>query len=159
VYWSDEGVQRTDLLERVVAYLAEHRWGQTVDSGWSNWDVEIYCHPWTVVQVCTAQEDHGGNKHLIRVRSRLRPSGSSKVLAMIGLCAFGVVVLSQVWQFALVVGLVFAMLALLWWRGARRATQALAVFDAVADQLGLIRCSPDSGRPSERGNLPSGESR
>ena len=52
----ENGGDRTLLLQRVTAFLNEHGWGKTLDSGWSNWDLEVYCHPWTVVQVCTAQE-------------------------------------------------------------------------------------------------------
>src|SRR5262249_61278331 len=80
-YWTEGGYARTELLALVIAYLNENGWGKTIDSGWSDWDVEIYCHPWTVVQACTAQEDHGSGKRLIRVRFRLRPSGYLKVLA------------------------------------------------------------------------------
>ena len=50
-YWSEKGCERLQLLSCVVLYLNEHRWGKTLDTGWDDWDVEIYCHPWTVVQV------------------------------------------------------------------------------------------------------------
>jgi GT2 family glycosyltransferase len=151
-YWSEEGAERTDLLERVVAYLDDHHWGRTIDSGWSNWDLEIYCHAWTVLQVCTAQEDHGGDRHLIRVRFRLRPGGYMKALAITAICGSGALALLQGWPFALVAAVVVGILALIWRRGARRASQALAVFDATADQLGLIRCGSESGRQGEPGS-------
>jgi glycosyltransferase involved in cell wall biosynthesis len=144
-YWSEAGAERTEFLAQVVAYLAEHRWGRSVDSGWSDWDLEVYCHPWTVVQVCTAQEEHGGKKHLIRVRYRLRPSGYMKALAITGVSGIAVVALLQAWPFAIGVGLIFPVLFLLWWRGARRASYAVAGFDAVAERLGLIRCGRESG--------------
>src|SRR5205823_10374538 len=54
-YWSADGYSRTELLALLIAYLTEKRWGKTVDSGWEDWDVEIYCHPWTVVQLSTVQ--------------------------------------------------------------------------------------------------------
>src|SRR5262249_38404482 len=79
-YWTEGGYERTELLALVIAYLDENGWGKAIDSGWSDWDGEIYCHAWTVVQACTAQEDHGSGKRLIRVRFRLRPSGYLKVL-------------------------------------------------------------------------------
>src|SRR5207247_5580167 len=88
-YWSEEARDRTELLEWVIAYLNEHGWGKTIDSGWENWDLEIYCHPWTVVQVCTAQEIHGSRQRLIRVRYRLRPSGYTKLLGFAALSAAG----------------------------------------------------------------------
>ena len=42
VYWSEEGCERTALLSLVVGYLNEHGWGKTIDSGWEDWDLEVY---------------------------------------------------------------------------------------------------------------------
>ena len=79
-YWSEEGV-RPDRAAGAGRRLPDRApLGQGDRLGWSDWDLEVYCHPWTVVQVCTAQEDHGGGKRLIRVRYRLRPSGYMKAL-------------------------------------------------------------------------------
>jgi hypothetical protein len=41
-YWSEEGRDRTELLAEVVTYLNARRWGKTIDSGWADWDLEIY---------------------------------------------------------------------------------------------------------------------
>src|SRR5262249_46974287 len=131
----------------VIAYLNERGWGKTVDSGWSDWDVEIYCHPWTIVRVSTAQEDHGSGKHLIRVRYRLRPAGYTKALFGLGLLTSGAGLAWLAWPLALAAGLFLALCGVIWWRGTRRASQALALFDALGKDLGLIRCTPagDSG--------------
>jgi hypothetical protein len=48
-FWSEEGVGRTELLGVFIAYLIENRWGKVIDSGWSDWDVEVHCHPWTIL--------------------------------------------------------------------------------------------------------------
>ena len=58
-FWTEQGCERTELLGS-IAYMNERGWGKTLDSGWEEWDLEVHCHPWTVLQVCTAQEDHGG---------------------------------------------------------------------------------------------------
>jgi GT2 family glycosyltransferase len=158
-YWTEEGYERTELLGLVIAYLNERGWGKTVDSGWSDCDVEIYCHPWTVVQVTTAQEEHGGNKRLIRVRYRLCLAGYTRVLAGLGLFqGLGAVGL-QAWPLAAVAGGLLALCGLLWWRGTARAAQAMAVFDFLGKSLGLIACEPP--RPaaaagwSPEGSLPA----
>src|SRR5205823_2039150 len=70
-YWSEQGVERTDLLGLAVAYLDEYRWGKVIDSGWSDWDLEVYCDRWTIIRVYSAQEEHGSGKRLIRVRFRM----------------------------------------------------------------------------------------
>jgi GT2 family glycosyltransferase len=140
-YWSENGLGRLQLLGLVIHYLNEHRWGRALDSGWSDWDLEVYCHPWTVVRVFTTQEDHGSNRHLVRVRFRLRPSGYLGALG--GLAALaGATACFGVWEAAVVAaGLLGGCLGL-WWRGTSRARQVLALFDHWADQLGLFRCDP-----------------
>ena len=67
-YWTEEWRDRTELLNTVVEYLTEHRWGRAIDSGWSDWDLEVSGDRWTLLRVRTAQEEHGGGRRLIRVR-------------------------------------------------------------------------------------------
>jgi hypothetical protein len=144
-YWSEEGRQRTELLARVVAYLNERAWGRTIDSGWADWDLEVYCDPWTVVQVCTTQEDHGGRRHLLRVRYRLRPSGYTKALGAAALLAGLLAAAFWAWPPAAGAGVLLGAGLALWWRGTRRAAHAVAVFDALACDLGLIPCAGSDG--------------
>ncbi len=141
-YWSERGIERLQLLGRVILYLNEHRWGKTLDSGWDDWDLEMYCHPWTVLQVSTADENHGDGRFMIRVRYRLRPSGYWKLLAFTGTVAAGVAAAGLFWPAAAVAATCAAACAGLWWLGTFRASQALAVFDLWADECGLHRCAP-----------------
>ncbi len=139
-YWNEEGVERLQLLASVIRYLDEHRWGKTLDSGWDDWDLEIYCHPWTVVQVSTAEENHGNNRYLVRVRCRLRPSGYWNLLAAAGIIAAALAGAFAFWPAAVAAGVLFAGCAGLWWHGTRRASRALAVLDHWANELHLHRC-------------------
>jgi hypothetical protein len=152
-YWSEQWHDRSQLLSAVVAYLTERRWAKAIDPGWSDWDVVVYCHPWTEVAACTVQEDHGGGRRLIRARFRLRLRnwarlvGAAALLAAAGVAAW----LSP----AAGGGIAACLLALgagVWCRGARRAARAVAVFDRAAGKLGLIRCEPkkERARPEER---------
>jgi len=147
-FWSETGNDRTELLHQVISYLDKRGWGKTIDSGWSDWDLEIYCHPWTIVQITTAQEEHGGQKHLLRVRFCLRPSSYLKALGSLALLsAFIAVGLFVEWPapfgaalflIAAVGGAALCFAA--WWRGTFRASQAVAVVDAMAADMGLIPC-------------------
>jgi hypothetical protein len=139
-YWTEEGYDRTELLGLVIGYLNEHGWGKTVDSGWQDWDLEIYCHPWTVVQVCTVQEEHGGGKRLIRIRYRLRGTGFTKTLVAAAFVLAGLAVFWQDWFSAAGAGLFLAAWVGVWWRGTRRAAEAATVVDAKAKDLRLIPC-------------------
>src|SRR5262249_31612597 len=119
-------------------------WGKTIDSGWQDWDVEIHCHPWTVVQVATAQENHGSKKRLIKVRYNLRLSSTTRLLGVLGVLAAGTAALLVGWEAAAALGALppFALGA--WWLGTRRASRAVALFDGVAGSLQLIRCDANA---------------
>jgi GT2 family glycosyltransferase len=139
VYWSEGGARRLQLLGCVIRYLNEHRWGRAIDSGWSDWDLEIYCHPWTIVRVFTVEEDHGSGRHLIRIRYRLWPSGY--VTALVCLAALGVAAaLFWPWPAGAVTALSLVGFLTMWGRGVSRAAQVLALFDRWADDLGMVRC-------------------
>jgi hypothetical protein len=152
-YWTEEGATRLELLGMVVAYLNEHRWGKTIDTGWRNWDLEIYCHPWTVVQVCTVQEEHGGEKRMIQARFRLRTSGYTRLLIGGAWVSAIIAAVFQVWPSAVAAGLFGAAALGAWVRGVYRAGQAVHVFDIVARQLGCIRCDAAAGPAKEAGAI------
>ncbi|CAN5222834.1 hypothetical protein BH11PLA2_BH11PLA2_17560 [soil metagenome] len=166
-YWSEAGVGRFELLHGVVKYLGENRWGKTLDSGWADWDLQVHCHPWTVVELRTAQEDHGGNHHLTRVNFRLRPSAYLNLLGITGAVAAGIAlsyglvgtVEPWVWSATAFASLCAIAGVVFWISGARRASQVLAVVDREATTLGLFRFSPNAPAPGtpkllRRGLLP-----
>src|SRR5262249_20856979 len=142
-YWSEGACERTELLGLFIAYLIEHRWGTTIDSGWSRWDVEVHYHPWTLLQVYTTEENHGGDRRLIRVRYRVRLTELSRV---VGILAGGALLVSAGLQ-PVVGGVAAALCGLLavagWWRGRRLAAQAIRSFDRLACSMGLVRCDAD----------------
>src|SRR5262249_38903115 len=138
-YWSDGAGNRLELLRKVTACLAQYRWGQVVDAGWSDWDLEVYCHPhpWTVVRGCTAQEEHGSGRRLIRVRFTLRMTtyGRGLIWAALvaGACSWSLGIPALIASaVAFVAGLE------LWRRGTLQAAYVVGVFDLVAKQLGWI---------------------
>jgi len=134
-YWNERGQGRLALLRQVIHHLDAHRWGKTLDSGWSAWDLEIHCHRWTVVQAVTAEEDHGGGKRLIRVRYRLRPGGSLAAAGAVVSLAGALAACLRLWPAAAVSAGLLATALLLWWRGTRAAERAAAIFDRAAADL------------------------
>jgi GT2 family glycosyltransferase len=139
-YWTEDGSGRIELLGMVVAYLNEHRWGKTIEAGWRDWDLEVYCHPWTVVQVCTVQEEHGSGKRLIQARFRLRASGYTRLVVVVTCCTAIIAAVFQLWPATIAAVVLGLTAAGAWVRGVYRAGQAVQVFDIVARQLGLARC-------------------
>jgi len=142
-YWSEGACERTELLGLFIAYLIEHRWGTTIDSGWSAWDVEVHYHPWTLLQIYTTEENHGGDKLLIRVRYRMRLTELARVVGV--LATASVLVLAGLHVLAGGVAAALAGVFLLgaWWRGRRLAAHAIRGFDGLAGSMGLIRCGAD----------------
>jgi GT2 family glycosyltransferase len=149
-YWNENACDRLQYLGLVILYLDERRWGKTVDSGWSAWDLEVYCHPWTVLQISTAEEDHGSARRLIRIRYRLRTSGYTRALAGLGMLATVLGAGLVFWPAAAAGGGLLGLCFGLWWRGTRRAAHAIAALDWLAAELGMVRCPPEP-RPARPG--------
>jgi GT2 family glycosyltransferase len=72
-FWNENGVGREQLLSEVLSLLETEGWRYSTDTGWKNWDVQIYGNFWWIVRLRTVTEYHGGPKCLTRVRLRLRP--------------------------------------------------------------------------------------
>src|SRR6266850_1144530 len=71
-YWSEEGKDRHHLLGAIFALLNEEDWRYSTDTGWNEWDIQIYGNFWWSVVLQTVTEYHGGAKCLTRVRLRSR---------------------------------------------------------------------------------------
>jgi hypothetical protein len=143
-YWSEEGKDRTELLDQVVHYFAERNWGKTFHTPWSAADLQISCHPWTVLSVTTVQEAHARGARLIRARYRLGPTNFTKLVTFVGFLGA-----AAMGHFSYVVASVsaIALAAVLmrsWRRGRTLAIQAIAVFDGLARRQGLIACDDRS---------------
>jgi hypothetical protein len=138
-YWTEDGCERTALLQVFVAHLLEHRWGTTLDSGWSAWDVEVSAHPWTRLQLCTAEENHGGTRRLIRTRYRLRWTPFARAVGLAGAAACVLMGLVSPLAAAVAGGLCLVLLSILWNRGLQLGSRAIASLDPLAEHLGLTR--------------------
>jgi hypothetical protein len=148
LFWTNHGCDRTELLKEAIACLAKHRWGSMVGAGWSNWDLEIDGHSGTIVQVHTVQENHGGNQRLIRVQFRLRPRTFifplCTALTALSLASTAV----SAWT-APVTVVWLGFLTITWWRATRLGGQIVALFQRVADELGLVQC------PTQQQSVPA----
>lgn len=139
-YWGESWGERPEVVKRTVQELVECHWGVTLDTGWADWDAEIFGHPWTCVRVTSVQEEHGAGKRLVRLRYRFGPTwlGWTVLAAMAATVAFAAAFEPAV---APALGGV-AMLAVLWTagRGGRLAARIRDAFDRNARALGLIPC-------------------
>jgi cellulose synthase/poly-beta-1,6-N-acetylglucosamine synthase-like glycosyltransferase len=69
-YWSRSGVNRLEFLARILARLEKRGWQFRVDTGWSDFDVEIFGSRWASLQLATVAEPHPGGKLMLRCRLR-----------------------------------------------------------------------------------------
>lgn len=141
-YWDEAGRERIELLDRVSPRLARLRWAVRVDSGWSNWDFEVHCQPWTVVRICTAQEDHEGGRRLIRLRYRLRPSGYARMIGAVGLATTPLVAAISLPIAGAIAAVLLACGLIAWRGGSGRAARVTRLIDETAGDMGMIPC-PD----------------
>jgi GT2 family glycosyltransferase len=148
-YWTELGHQRTELLGLVIARVDELRWGRVIDSGWNDWDLRLFCHPWTSVQITTAQEHHGGNRFLILVSYHLRLREHTKAFTIAGLALAVISGFFSWWAPLVGSGLLCAYLLRIWWRGVHLGSQAVAVVDQMAGALDLMIC-PANEKPKRR---------
>jgi len=72
IFWSEEGRDRHHLLGAMFQLLEEEGWRYSTDTGWNEWDIQIYGNFWWSVALQTVTEYHGGAKCLTRVRLRTR---------------------------------------------------------------------------------------
>jgi glycosyltransferase involved in cell wall biosynthesis len=72
VYWSEEGKDRHHLLGAIFQLLEEEGWRYSSDTGWNEWDIQIYGNFWWSITLQTVTEYHGGPKCLTRVRLSYR---------------------------------------------------------------------------------------
>ncbi|MDD4932157.1 MAG: glycosyltransferase [Methylacidiphilaceae bacterium] len=72
--WSESGAERIELLDRIQSVLAENRYCYALDSGWEDWDIQVFAGPWWSVRLRTSIEVYPQGKRLLRVGIFLQPS-------------------------------------------------------------------------------------
>jgi uncharacterized membrane protein len=162
-YWSENGLGRQDLLDRLVAELNEQRWSKTIDTGWERWDLEVFCHPCAVARIATVQEEHGEGKRLIRIGFQAHASGYVNAACLLGvvLTVLGILTINAP---AAVVGVLILLLGTIgFWRGTRHAASLASHVNSLAASIGWVACSkqepsPLRARPAERPVSPNAPS-
>ena len=72
--WSETGVGRETLLERLLAFVGEQGWFPRLDPGWAPKDVRFYGDRWCKADLVTVTENHGSEKRLTRLRLEMKPT-------------------------------------------------------------------------------------
>ena len=83
VYWSEEGKDRHHLLGAIFQLLEEEGWRYSSDTGWNEWDIQIYGNFWWSIVLQTVTEYHGGPKCLTRVKLRYQRVPTTVVVNLV----------------------------------------------------------------------------
>lgn len=139
VYWSEEGKDRNQLLGSVLAVLEEEGWRYSTDTGWNEWDIQIYGNFWWSIVLQTVTEYHGGLKCLSRAALRYRFVTTTVIinLALLSFLIYRQLNRSHLDLWFLIPYLCFVIFLAV---RARRLKQRVAeVIDLAARRIGLQR--------------------
>jgi glycosyltransferase involved in cell wall biosynthesis len=79
-FWNETGQGRERLLSEIFALLETEGWRYSSDTGWKDWDIQIYGNQFWSILVRTVTEYHGGPKCLTRVRLKYRAVATTVVV-------------------------------------------------------------------------------
>jgi glycosyltransferase involved in cell wall biosynthesis len=145
-YWSEDGKDRHHLLSAIFQLLEEEGWRYSTDSGWNEWDVQIYGNFWWSVTLQTVTEYHGGPKCLTRLKLRSRLVTTTVITNLIALSALMYRQLNGVhldWPLFIPYGLFLLFLAN---RAHALKRRVAELIDLAAYRAGLQRI-PRKGQP------------
>jgi hypothetical protein len=137
-YWNeDTGKGREALLPAVIESLERENWSYSMDTGWKDWDVQVYGSVWWGIELLTVTEYHGGPKALTRVRLKTHMVATTLLVnvALLGILAYRQLHMTS-WDFWLQIPYLIFAFAL--FRQARRLKRRVAeLVGAAAQRVGL----------------------
>jgi hypothetical protein len=136
-FWSEQGRDRHYLLGATFQLLDEEGWRYSTDSGWNEWDIQIYGNFWWSIALQTVTEYHGGGKCLTRVRLRSRLVTTTVIISLIALSILIYRELNasrlDLWS----IGAYVIFLLFLWTRARALKSRVAELVDAAALRAGL----------------------
>ncbi|MBM3857165.1 MAG: glycosyltransferase [Verrucomicrobia bacterium] len=82
-FWNEEGKGRETLLQGIIAALEDEGWSYSLDTGWKEWDIQIYGSFWWGIRLRSVTEYHGGPKCLTRVGLSTRMVATTVLVNML----------------------------------------------------------------------------
>jgi glycosyltransferase involved in cell wall biosynthesis len=135
-YWN-RSQGRLPLLDQIKQEVREAGWRTRLDSGWHDWDMEIYGSRYVKVRLTTATEDHSANGMLTRVRVQMRQSRFGQVF-MVGTMVLACLLLVHLWPFSRPA----VLIPVAWWamylvNRRRVSAPVLGLIDHAAERAGF----------------------
>ena len=139
VYWSEEGVERNALLKSIFELLEREGWSYSADTGWKEWDIQIYGNFWWSITLQTVTEYHGGAKCLTRAGLRYRFVPTTILINTVYLSLIAYHALQTGHLHYWVLGLYFVFVLFLAVRAQRLRSRVAEIVDLAAHRAGLQR--------------------
>jgi glycosyltransferase involved in cell wall biosynthesis len=147
-FWNETGLGREKLLEEIFSLLETEDWRYSADTGWKDWDVQIYGNQWWSIKLSTVTEYHGGPKCLTRVRLGYKPVATTVLANMIALSVlfYRLIFLSE--HDHLLWGIYAACVIYLFSRAYRLKRRVASLVIAAANRCGLQRVFGNKSKPA-----------
>lgn len=149
-FWNETGHGREQLITEVFALLEAEEWRYSTDTGWKDWDVQIYGNQFWSVQVSTVTEYHGGPKCLTRARLKYHAVALTWLLN-------GIALLILLYRLAFTANrdwiwwAIYAVLLLwLYLRGRKLKRRVADLVIHAAQRCGLSRVSGSASKPAPK---------
>ncbi len=149
VFWNEEGKGREALLAATIETLENEGWSYSMDTGWKEWDIQIYGSFWWGVTLRSVTEYHGGPKCLTRVALATRMVATTFLLNFLMvsfLIYWGATGHDLTWP-----GLLYAIIIfVIWLRGYRLKKGVAYLVEAAGQRIGLKRVDPKKGNSPQK---------
>jgi len=151
-FWNETGMGREKLLEEIFALLEGEDWRYSADTGWKDWDVQIYGNKFWSVNLGTVTEYHGGPKCLTRVRLSYKPVVTTVLSNFIMLTVLIYNVHATGLRHDIMRGLYVLFVLWLAMRAYRLKRRIATLVTAAANRCGLIRVTGKKSKPMPAGS-------
>lgn len=145
-FWNEEGHGRERILPAIIHSLETEGWNYSTDTGWKDWDIQIYGSFWWGIKLRSVTEYHGGPKALTRVHLGTHMVATTFLINAILLLILGYrqffVEGSDLWLWIpYLIGLAFLMS-----RAHRLKKRVAELVEAAAQRNGLTRVKPSGAK-------------
>jgi hypothetical protein len=154
-YWSENGVSRDPLIDRLIKLFARAGMPVRVDSGWNDYDLEIQPDSWTRVRIKTAEEEHPGGKYKVVAQALVRFSPLSRIMLAASAAAAGAAIfLGSSAVVLTLVGLAVVCASLAASEGIESGRLAYWAIEQCAGELGVIPLGKPIAAAPEPATVP-----
>ena len=142
-YWNEAGTEKEAMLGALMRRLDGESYAVAMGDGWSDWDLDVPGGPAGGARLTLADENHGADKRLLRVRSALRPSRLA-LGAVSGLATLAFLALVGGAPAMAAVLVIFALGGIggIAWQLSVFANQLHRIVEAAARETGLVPVDP-----------------